>query len=297
MSVQKFLEYLKYEKKYSERTMISYENDLNGFAGFFNSENNSEDLTKATKNDLRNFLMYLSQSGLSERSINRKISSLKSYYKFLLKTGILEQSPAAMLSTLKHNNKVKVPFSEDEIKMLFEAEGIFEDSFEGRRDRLMIELFYQTGMRRAELIHLKPEDVNLAERNIRIFGKGNKERLVPIGESLCKSLSDYTKERDLVFGNQSGFLFQLKNDKALYDKFVYNLVNNYLSIVSTKMNKSPHILRHSFATHLMNHGANLNAVKELLGHSSLAATQVYTHSGIEQLKEVFNNAHPRGSKN
>lgn len=297
MSVQKFLDYLKFEKKYSPRTVESYENDLNGFVEFYNAENGSDDISKAKKLDLRNFLMHLSQSDFSERSINRKISALKSYYKYLLKIQEIDQSPAAMISTLKHNNKVRIPFSEDEIRNLFETEGIFTDDFEGRRDRLIIELFYQTGMRRAELIGLKINDINFDEKSLKVLGKRNKERLIPVGGELCERLADYVKERNELFGDKSQALFLTKKGTPLYDKFVYKLVNNYLSIVSTKMNKSPHILRHSFATHLLNHGANLNAVKELLGHSSLAATQVYTHSGIEQLKEVFNKAHPRSDKN
>lgn len=297
MSVQKFFDYLKYEKKYSPKTILSYENDLNGFSEYYFAENNSTRISEARKTDLRNYLMHLSQSGLSGRSINRKISSLKSYYKYLLKIEEIEQSPAATLSTLKHNNKVRIPFSEEEIQKLFGTEGVFEDGFEGRRDRLILELFYQTGMRRAELIGLKTGDIDFAEKRIRVFGKRSKERLIPVGDGLCERLAAYMKERDLEYETSSELLFLTKNDKALADKFVYKLVNNYLSIVSTKMNKSPHILRHSFATHLLNHGANLNAVKELLGHSSLAATQVYTHSGIEQLKEVFNKAHPRGGKN
>lgn len=297
MSVQKFLDYLRFEKKYSPRTVESYENDLNGFAEFYNSENGSGDISKAKKLDLRNFLMHLSQTDFSERSINRKISSLKSYYKYLLKIQEIDQSPAAMISTLKHNNKVRIPFSEDEIRNLFETEGIFSNDFEGRRDRLIIELFYQTGMRRAELIGLKISDLNFDEKNLKVLGKRNKERLIPIGGELCERLAGYVRERNELSGDKNQALFLTKKAEPLYDKFVYKLVNNYLSIVSTKMNKSPHILRHSFATHLLNHGANLNAVKELLGHSSLAATQVYTHSGIEQLKEVFNKAHPRSDKN
>lgn len=297
MSVQKFLDYLRFEKKYSPRTVESYENDLNGFAEFYHAESGSDDISKAKKLDLRNFLMHLSQSDFSERSINRKISSLKSYYKYLLKIQEIDQSPAAMISTLKHNNKVRIPFSEDEIRNLFETEGIFSDDFEGRRDRLIIELFYQTGMRRAELIGLKISDLNFDEKSLKVLGKRNKERLIPVGGELCERLACYVKERNELFGDKSQALFLTKKGEPLYDKFVYKLVNNYLSIVSTKMNKSPHILRHSFATHLLNHGANLNAVKELLGHSSLAATQVYTHSGIEQLKEVFNKAHPRSDKN
>lgn len=297
MAVAKFLDYLKHEKKYSEKTIESYQNDLNGFLEFYSSENESNDLSKARKLDIRNFLMHLSQKGLTERTINRKISAIKSYFKYLLKTGDIEQSPTSMISTLKHNNKVKIPISEDEIQKLLSMEGVFSDDFDGCRNRLIIEMFYQTGIRRAELIGLKVSDVDFSGQRIRVFGKRSKERLIPIGEDLSNKILTYLNERNKRIENDNGSLFLTNNNKALYDKFVYNIVNDYLSVVSTKMNKSPHILRHSFATHLLNHGANLNAVKELLGHSSLAATQVYTHSGIEQLKKVFNSAHPRSGKN
>lgn len=297
MSIQKFVDYLRLEKNYSEKTIESYQNDLNGFVVFYLREHSTHEIACADKTDIRNFLMHLSRSGLSGRSINRKISSLKTYYKYLIKVGEIEKSPAAMVSSLKHNNKVRIPFSEDEILNLFKLPGIFSDDFEGNRNRMILELLYQTGIRRAELIGLRLSDVDLVEKRLKVIGKRNKERLIPINDELNEHLNSYIEERNTLFGNELDNLFLTKRGKALYDKFVYNLVNNYLSIVSTKTNKSPHIMRHSFATHLLNRGANLNAIKELLGHSSLAATQVYTHSGIEQLKEVFNKAHPRSDKN
>ncbi|MDD3458033.1 MAG: tyrosine-type recombinase/integrase [Weeksellaceae bacterium] len=297
MSIQKFVDYLRLEKNYSEKTIESYQNDLNGFVVFYLREHSTHEIACADKTDIRNFLMHLSRSGLSGRSINRKISSLKTYYKYLIKVGEIEKSPAAMVSSLKHNNKVRIPFSEDEILNLFKLPGIFSDDFEGNRNQMILELLYQTGIRRAELIGLRLSDVDLVEKRLKVIGKRNKERLIPINDELNEHLNSYIEERNTLFGNELDNLFLTKRGKALYDKFVYNLVNNYLSIVSTKTNKSPHIMRHSFATHLLNRGANLNAIKELLGHSSLAATQVYTHSGIEQLKEVFNKAHPRSDKN
>lgn len=297
MSIQKFLDYLSYEKNYSAKTITSYENDLRGFTKFYFTENNSEDISMAEKNDLRSFFMHLSKTGLSERSINRKISSLKTYYKYLLEIGDIEISPIAEIPTLRHHNKAKIPFSEEEIINLLETDGIFSNDFESKRDRLIIDVFYQTGMRRAELIGLKISDIDFIQKQIKVSGKRKKERLIPLGNELCEKLAEYIEERDDIFGQNIPNLFVTKKGKALYDKFVYNLVNSYLSLVSTKTNKSPHILRHSFATHLLNHGASLNVVKELLGHSSLVATQVYTHSGIEQLKKVFNKAHPRSNKN
>lgn len=297
MSIPKFLDYLRIEKKYSPRTIESYSNDLEDFQVYYTSETNSKDLAKAKKLIFRSYLMKLSESGLSERSINRKISSLRSYYKFLLKTTEISQSPLAGFHFLKHTNKVQVPFSEDEMTSLFETEGIFPDSFEGRRDRLVMELFYQTGIRRSELIHLKVSDIDFDQKTIKVIGKGSKMRLLPVGGFLLDAIDNYIVERLNEFPSAGFELFLTSKGKAFYDKFVYNLVNSYLSLISTKQKKSPHMLRHSFATHMLNRGANLNVIKELLGHSSLAATQVYTHSSVDQLKKVFNQAHPRSEKN
>lgn len=297
MSIPKFLDYLRIEKKYSPRTIESYSNDLEGFQVYYTSETNSKDLAKAKKLIFRSYLMKLSESGLSERSINRKISSLRSYYKFLLKTTEISQSPLAGFHFLKHTNKVQVPFSEDEMTSLFETEGIFPDSFEGRRDRLVMELFYQTGIRRSELIHLKVSDIDFDQKTIKVIGKGSKMRMLPVGGFLLDAIDNYIVERLNEFPSAGFELFLTSKGKAFYDKFVYNLVNSYLSLISTKQKKSPHMLRHSFATHMLNRGANLNVIKELLGHSSLAATQVYTHSSVDQLKKVFNQAHPRSEKN
>ena len=297
MSTSGFLDYLKFEKRYSPKTIESYQNDLKTFSDYCYFEAGLQNLSDVKKNDVRNFLMELSKSGLSDRSINRKISTLKSYYKYLIKIGEIEISPLAMISGLRHNNKVSLPFSEDEMQQLFVIDNIFENNYEGFRDRMIIELFYQTGIRRAELIGLKMADVDTEEKRIRVIGKRNKERLIPLGDEICENLKKFMVFRTETYPESDDFLFLTKKGQPLYDKFVYKLVNNYLSLVSTKTKKSPHVLRHSFATHLLNHGANLNEIKELLGHSSLAATQVYTHSGIEQLKEVFNIAHPRSSKN
>lgn len=312
MSVTSFLQYLEIEKNYSPRTLQSYKTDLEEFTRFLQSEYTDGNPSVAKRNDLRNFLMGLSKKGLSERTINRKISSLKSYYKFLLKIGQIESSPAAGIKTLKQYNKVRLPFSEEELQLLFATEGLFPDNYSGRRDRLIIELLYATGMRRAELIGLKVSDVDFSMKNIRVLGKRNKERLIPLSDSLLSVLREYLTIRERFMTEtiresaagegapESDFtsaLFLTEKAKPLYDKFVYKLVNSYLGHTSTKEKRSPHILRHSFATHLLDHGADLNSVKELLGHTSLAATQVYTHGSIEQLKKVFNKTHPREQKN
>lgn len=297
MTIPKFLQYLEYEKKYSSLTIKSYQIDLAEFVEFFQSETQSDSISSAEKVHLRGFLMYLSQTGLSERSINRKISALKSYYKYLLKIGEIKQSPAVGIKTLKQYNKVQLPFSEEEIRQLMETEGIFADDFTGYRDRLILELFYQTGIRRGELIYLKMSDIDFHQNQLKVLGKRNKERIIPLGEKLLNSLHVYCKSRVEKFPENHDELFLSTKGNRLNEKLVYDLVNTYLSLVSTKQKKSPHILRHSFATHMLNRGADLNTVKELLGHSNLSATQVYTHGSIEQLKKVFNQAHPREQKN
>lgn len=297
MHIYQFLQYLQFEKKYSPKTLQSYQSDLEEFREFFEVESPATPLSLADKNHLRSYIMHLSQSDLAERSINRKISSIRSFYKYLLKIGEIETSPAAALRTLKQYNKVQVPFSEEELTDLFSKQGIFKDDFEGIRDRLILELFYQTGIRRAELIQIKDSDLNFEQKSIKVMGKRNKERVLPLGEKIIKSISVYLEKRKEEVKNESLHLFQTKLGKPLHDKLVYKLVNSYLSHISTKHKKSPHMLRHSFATHMLNRGAELNAIKELLGHSSLAATQVYTHGSIDQLKKVFNQAHPRERKN
>ncbi len=296
MSIYQFLQYLEIEKKYSFHTLKSYGEDLNEFTAFFQTENPGTGIVGASKLDIRNFLVHLSSISLSERTINRKLSSLKSYYKYLLKIGEIERSPAAGLKTLKHYNKVQLPFSEDEMLNLFDMEEIFPDDFVGIRDKLMMEMFYQTGMRRSELIQLKPDDVDFAQKQLKVLGKRNKERIIPLSDRLLAEIDRYLELRSQILKNGEKNLFLTEKGKPFYDKLVYNLVNNYLSNISTKQKKSPHMLRHSFATHLLNRGADLNAVKELLGHSNLAATQVYTHGSIDQLKKVFNQAHPRERK-
>lgn len=296
MAIQKFLEYLQIEKKYSHHTIKAYGDDLNEFQAYYEVESNSTDIVNALKLDVRNYLMQLSEAELSERSINRKISSLKSFYKYLLKIGEIETSPLVGIKSLKQRERVQLPFSIEELDELLNSEEVFPDSFIGRRDALVIELLYQTGMRRAELIGLKISDIDFSQKQLKVLGKRNKERLLPVGDQLLEVLSNYLEERAIEFPESGDTLFLTVKGKAFYDKLVYKIVNSYLSLVSTKAKKSPHILRHSFATHLLNEGAELNAVKELLGHSSLASTQIYTHSSIEQLKKVFNQAHPRSEK-
>lgn len=296
MSIPKFLHYLELEKNYSSLTLKSYGDDLEEFQNFYQGQTSSDKLELAKKLDIRNFMSHLSETSLSERTINRKISSLKSYYKFLLKIGEIDRSPTSGIPSLKQYNKVQIPISEEEMGNLFEMADVFPDGIIGVRDRLVMELFYQTGMRRSELIGLKVSDIDFSQKQLKVVGKRNKERLIPLSDLLLKSLTEYLELIESPVSQSDSLLFLTEKGKPFYDKFVYNLVNTYLSHISTKQKKSPHMLRHSFATHLLNRGADLNAVKELLGHSSLAATQVYTHGSIEQLKKVFNQAHPRERK-
>jgi len=294
MLITSFLNYLSFEKKYSKHTVTAYKNDLLSFQGFCFEEFDSKDIGNINYSQIRNWLVYLSNSKITNRSINRKISSLKSFYKFLLKIDHIKESPLQKHKSLKTPKQIQVPFSEKEIFKALNTE-IDETDFESVRDRLIVELLYSTGMRRAELINLKMADIDIVNETVKILGKRNKERIVPLLNSVKKSLKDYIKIRSYNETKES-YLLITKKGKKLYDMLVYRVINNYFSSVSSKVKKSPHIIRHSFATHLLNEGADLNSVKELLGHSSLASTQVYTHSSLGKIKEVYNQAHPRSKK-
>lgn len=295
MSFSQFLDYLQVEKNYSLNTLTAYKADLECFSEFIFYEFDEEDLSKLHYSQIRNWIICLVEQGVSNRSINRKISSLKSYYRFLQKTGDIEFSPLAKHKALKTASKIQVPFSELEIKNVLDQ--IDTSGFDGLRDRLIVELFYTTGMRRIELIEIKLQDLDLAGKQLKILGKRQKERIVPLLPGVIANLEKYLDVRaDIMGGRQESSLFVSQKGIKLYESLVYRIINNYFSRVSGKIKKSPHILRHSFATHLLSQGANLNAVKELLGHSSLAATQVYTHNSISELSKVHQMAHPRNKK-
>jgi len=293
---QQFLDYLALEKNYSALTISSYQKDLEDFIVFYQQEENIVSIHLAQKAHIRAFIMSLTQTDKSERTINRKLSTLRSYFKYLVKEKIITINPIEQVHSLKRKKEVVVPFTESEISDLLDNEEYFTDDFDGIRDRLMIDLLYQTGIRRAELINLKESDIDAVQLSIKVLGKRNKERLVPISKYLLQEIEIYKAEK-----NKNGFseytnLFVTKKGKPLYDTLVYSKVKHYLSLISVKNKKSPHMLRHSFATHMLDSGADLNAVKDLLGHSSLTSTQVYTHGSIENLKKVFNKAHPREQK-
>lgn len=295
MPIKSFLDYILLEKKYSQHTVTAYENDLISFQDFCANEFGCEDIVNVNYPQIRNWIVSLVNSGISNRTINRKVSSLKSFYKFLQKTKQLNLNPLIKHKALKVAKRVQVPFSEKEIESVINSNDEIVD-FESIRDKLIVELLYSTGMRRNELVNLKLSDLNYSNQVVKVLGKRNKERYIPLLKTVINSLIIYNQFRDEIKTDQS-YIFITKKGKKLYDTLVYRIINNYFSTVSSKVKKSPHVIRHSFATHLLNEGADLNSVKELLGHSSLASTQVYTHSSLGKLKEIYNQAHPRSDKN
>ncbi|WP_184558216.1 tyrosine-type recombinase/integrase [Chryseobacterium sediminis] len=290
--LEKFLEYLQFEKRYSPHTVTSYKKDLEDFSHFFLRTESSDNLAKADKKIIRNFIVELSENNISKRSINRKLSSLRSFYLFLLKIGEIKVSPTEGVSSLKFYAEKQIPMSKEEMADLNDR--VFEQLHDVL-ERCIMEVLYQTGMRKAELCGLIFENVDLYENELKVIGKGNKERVIPVSNELSELLKSYLEIRNPQTEFKSYF-FVNKKGKKLNEKFVYVVVNKYLSLITTKEKKSPHILRHSFATHVLDNGAEISKVKKILGHSSLASTQVYTNANIEQLKKVFNQAHPRASK-
>lgn len=295
MSLKTFTDYLQLEKNYSPQTIIAYQNDISSFSEFCRIEYNSETIRDVNYSQIRSWIIYLADNQLSNRSINRKISSLKAYYKFLLKTEQIAINPLAKHKALKTPKKIEIPFSEKEMKEVLYAID-FEHNFEGIRNKLIIELLYSTGIRRSELINIKVQDISVPDKTLKVLGKRKKERIIPLISTLERTIEEYLVFRDNVKTGASGdFLFLLENGNKIYDTLVYRIINTYFSKVSVKVKKSPHILRHTFATHMINSGADLNSVKELLGHSSLASTQVYTHNSISQLKRIYEKTHPRNN--
>ena len=292
MSLKAFTDYLQLEKNYSKHTITAYKRDIENFQEFLQDEYEESNLKEVVYSQIRSWIVKLVSQNISNRSINRKTSSLNTYYKFLLKVEEIQNNPLSKHKALKTSKKIQIPFSKDEVEEALKLLD-FDKTFEGLRDKLIIELFYSTGIRRIELVQLKTHDVDLHQKTIKVLGKRNKERIIPLLDSVCLTIKDYFEERNNLKNTEVDYLFLTKKGKKIYENLVYRVINFYFSKASTKVKKSPHILRHSFATHLLNQGADLNAVKELLGHSSLAATQVYTHSSISELKKVHAKSHPR----
>ncbi|MEQ9300289.1 MAG: tyrosine-type recombinase/integrase [Cyclobacteriaceae bacterium] len=292
--LESFLKYIEYEKRYSQHTIISYRSDLDKFLQFVNKEYQTNQIQEVNHAVIRSWIIFLSESGMGARSINRKIASLKSYFKFLLKREIIEENPTQRLKPLKVEKKLPSFVRESEMDQMLNHFQFSED-FGGNRDRLVIELLYGTGIRLSELINLRKTDVNLFENHIKVLGKRNKERIIPISAFIVKLIKEYAQKVALQMeeANETKYLILTDKGDQTYPVFIYRLIKKYLEQFSHSDKKSPHVLRHTFATHLLNKGADLNAVKELLGHTSLAATQVYTHNSLDKLKKVFDQAHPK----
>ena len=288
MLKNKFITYLSSEKRFSEHTVKSYSTDLKQFTSFLADEFQIiDDVNEVRFQIIRTWIASLLEKGVAPRSVNRKISTLKSYFKFLIREGAIVENPMMKVVSPKSKKRLPVFIEEYQIESLLN-EVSFEEGFVGERNKLIIELFYVTGIRLSELINIKISDIDFQNQLIKVLGKRNKERLIPLSSSMLEGLNNFIKKNQ-----QNQFLFTNLDGKKLYTKLVYRLVNKYIGEISSVNKKSPHILRHTFATHMLNNGADINAIKELLGHANLSATQVYTHNTIEKLKSVYKQAHPR----
>jgi len=295
-TIQSFQKYLQLEKNYSLHTVQAYIQDLQFFQEYIKNTFESDVLEEVNYSMIRSWIVLMVDDAISNSSINRKIASLRAYYKFLLKIKLIDSSPLLKHKSLKTPKKIQIPFSEKELDAVLNTIQ-YSDDFDGIRDKLIIDLFYSTGIRRSELINLKTQNIDLLSNTLKVLGKRNKERIVPILPIISKQIEKYLFQRaQLEVINDIDYFFLMTKGIKLSESFVYRLINHYFSSVSEKVKKSPHILRHTFATHLLNSGADLNSVKELLGHSSLASTQVYTHNSLAELKKVYGAAHPRNQK-
>ncbi len=292
-TIQGFLDYLKFQKRYSQHTIVSYKNDLGSFFDFLFHQFGDTPIPDIKTTFIRSWLAQLKQQGMESKSINRKISVLKSFFKYQLRQQTVTVSPMTAIISPKVNKRLPQFVDKEDIKTLFRHVE-FPDTWDGKTQRLLMELLYNTGMRQAELVGLKEIHIAKSNSSIKVLGKGNKERIIPVTKQLMNQMQEYllTKKKNFDVKNDVYLLINARG-KKLSPKYIYNTVNKYLGLVTTIGKKSPHVLRHTFATHLMNSGADLNAVKELLGHSSLAATQIYTHNTIEKLKDIHKKAHPK----
>ncbi len=289
---ESFLKYLKFEKRCSKNTVVAYEKDLDQFEEFVFSTVGDFDVKTVDTRLIRSWVVYQMSQGLTAKTVTRKVTSLKAFYKYLLRQEIIPVSPVDGVITPRVPKKLPIFVDENSLHHLLD-DGYFSRDFEGVRDKLILSLFYGTGIRLSELVNLTRGQIFLSEYLIKVLGKNNKERIVPYPRSLNTLIEEYLVLRELEFGGEMSYFFATKKGKKVYEKLVYRVVKKYLTLVTTLEKKSPHVLRHSFATHLLNRGADLNAVKELLGHSNLAATQVYTHTTTDKLQSIYKQAHPR----
>ena len=292
MYIERFIRYLQFEKRFSPHTVTAYRQDLNQFNDFLILDR--LDILLISHQDVRVWILNLMEKGFEAKTLNRKISVLRSFYKFLQREELLQSNPMIHVRAPKIPKRLPVIVEEQKMDSLLDNDHVFESNFQGKRNRLILELLYGTGMRLSELVNLKVSDINIYEQHIKVLGKRNKERIIPISGPLLLLIKDYLKEKETQnFDNKPASLIVTNTGKDAYPKFIYRIVNLSLSEISTQIKKSPHVLRHTFATALLNRGADLNAIKELLGHSSLAATQVYTHNSMEKLKSIYKQAHPK----
>ena len=290
-----FEKYLRYERRYSDHTVRSYTNDLEQFSVYLTAQLGMTDEIGLKHFHVRSWIVHLMQDNYTAKTVNRKISTLKSYFKYLKKSGHIKSNPTAKVIAPKIAKRLPVVVREERIEDLLDREIDLND-FESVRNQLVIDLLYTTGIRRSELINLKESDINYSLRHIKVLGKGNKERIIPISHKLIESIKLYLELKESEQLNESKFLITTSKGKKSYPKLIYNIVHAQLSTVSTVKKRSPHILRHSFATHLANQGAELNAIKEIMGHANLSATEIYMHNSIDRLRSVYQNAHPKSKE-
>lgn len=293
---EKFIDYLRYEKNYSPQTEISYFRDITQFEDFITGECGSYDPAMVETDQIRNWMIRLMELGVKPRSVNRKLSAVRSYFRFLKRKEVVSRNPAEGINGPKTPRVLPGFVKDRELSEIIDTADAYPDDFCGHRDRFLIELLYLTGMRRAELIALRDSDVDFDTSTLRVTGKRNKQRIIPFSHSTKGKIRDYMSKRDAKVENKSPFLFVKNDGNPLYPKLVYNIIHTHLSSIPTLSKKSPHVLRHSFATEMLNNGADINAVKELLGHTSLASTQIYTHVTLEEIKKTYDHAHPRAQK-
>lgn len=288
------MDYIAHEKRYSTHTITSYQTDLEQFSIYVKDQYEMEDPSRADHGMVRSWIVTLLESGLSPRSVNRKITTLKSYFRFLIKEGIVTEDPMSRIISPRTSTRLPQFIEEEQMQKLLE-EVEFGQGYDGVRDRLIIEMFYHTGMRLTELITLQDRDIDLERDQMKVTGKRNKQRIIPFTRSMRKRLEEYRERRNDQFEGKApaNEFFLTSQGRRLYPRLVYRVVNRYLSLVTTVTRRSPHVIRHTFATHMLNHGADLNAIKDILGHANLSATQVYTHNTIEKLKKAYKQAHPR----
>jgi len=292
-AISNFVDYLRFEKRFSEHTVLAYQNDLKQFTAFLSAEGESLVLNEIIAVQIRSWLVKLLEEGIEPRSVNRKITALKTFFKYALKNKWINTNPMLKVVSPKVAKKLPVYVAAERLDFLLDR-AEFPNDFDGRRDHLIIELLYGTGMRRAELLGLTVDDVDFRNKQLKVTGKRNKQRIIPLFDHLLEQIKEFLTAREEINYQHSDWLFLDSKGRALYPDKIYRIVRRYLSLISTQSKRSPHVLRHSFATEMLNKGADLNSIKEILGHANLSATQVYTHNSIEKLREVYKKAHPRG---